>query len=102
MLSTLSKLFTGILNEILSHWVEENSKLYDEQIGFRKSKRTVDHIRVLQAIISKYLCKPRGRLYCLFIYFSKMFDRVPHLLLFPTQITTDIHGEFFKNSEVYA
>ena len=95
LLSTLSKLFTGILNERLSHWVEESSKLY-EQIGFRKSKITVDHKYVLQAITSKYLCKPRGRCYCLFIAFSKAFDRVPHLLLFHRLITADIHGNFLK------
>ena len=39
LLPVLSQIFTGIM------------KLSDEQIGFRKSKSTVDHIFVLQAVV---------------------------------------------------
>ena len=94
LISVISKLYTGLLNQRLSKWVEVNEKLFEEQAGFRKNKNTIDHIFTLYAVISKYLCKQGGRFYCIYIDFSKAFDRVPHMLLFHKLVNTGIHGKF--------
>ena len=94
LLSAISKVFTGLLNQRLSNWVENNDLLYEEQAGFRSKKSTIDHLFTLYAVVKKYLSKPGGRLYCLFIDFSKAFDRVPHLLLFHRLLLSGTHGSF--------
>ena len=54
------------MNERLTQFVEENKKLFDEQIGYKKAKSTVYYIFVLQTIVGKYLSKVRGRFYWFF------------------------------------
>ena len=49
----------------------------------KKKKRvygpsTIDNIFTLQSLAQKYLSKPGGRFYCLYIDFSKAFDRIRH------------------------
>ena len=66
LLSCVGKVFTKLLNKRLSDWAEQNDVMFDSQAGFRKGKSTVDHIFVLQGLISKYLSKKGGRLlWCL-------------------------------------
>ena len=53
LVSCLSKVFTGILNDIIS----------DAEFGFRKERSTTDAIIVLDTIIQHVLTNI-GRLYC--------------------------------------
>ena len=70
LLSTLIKLFTRILNNILTSWAEDYGiHVYIEaQAGFRKHMRTVDNNFVLNSLISLNSGK---KLYCGFVDFSK-------------------------------
>ena len=64
LLSVISKLYTGVLNERLVTWAESTGNIYEEQAGFRKERSIVDNIFVLSGVVQKYLCKPRGLFYC--------------------------------------
>ena len=75
LLSCFSKLFTGILNNRVTKWAENNNILSDSQFGFRKGRSTTDAIFVLNAIIQKIL-NGKGRLFCAFIDLKRAFDSV--------------------------
>ena len=51
LVSCLSKLFTGVINQRLCTWAETYDKLSDSQFGFRKDRSTVDAIYILQSIV---------------------------------------------------
>ena len=78
LINSISKVFTGILTTRLQKWAEENSVLDESQAGFRKQYSTTYNIFSLHAIIQKYLCRPRGRFYCIFVDFRRAFDSIPH------------------------
>ena len=75
LVSCFSKIFTGVLNNRLNKWAENNDVLSDSQFGFRKGRSTTDAIFVLNAIIQKML-NEKGRLFCAFIDLKKAFDSV--------------------------
>lgn len=60
------KLYRSILNNRLSKWVEKESKLADEQNGFRKIRSTTDHISSMTTLIEQRL-KYRKSTSCAFI-----------------------------------
>ena len=92
LLSCVGKVFTKIINTRLTIWANENDKVYEVQGGFQKGKSTMDHIFIFQSLVSKYLCKPKGRFYSVFIDFTKAFDSVSHLHLFYTLVQENLHG----------
>jgi len=96
LLSCISKVFTKILNNRLVTWATNNNILSDVQAGFRKGKSTVDHIFVLQTLVSKYLSKRKGRFYSVYVDFSKAFDTVPHLHLFYSLLNGNLHGRMIN------
>ena len=75
LLSSLSKLFTSILNNRLYDYATKKGILKDEQGGFRKMHGTVDSIFILKMLIDKYVkSKPqrkRNLLFSCFVDFSK-------------------------------
>ena len=58
--SCLSKLFTLLLNNRLTNFINKEDALKFNQIGFRKGFRTADHVLTLKALIDKYLNKPKS------------------------------------------
>ena len=75
LISCFSKNFTGVLNNRIYKWAEENNIVSDAQFGFRQNMSTVDAIFILNAAINKIL-NNKGRLYCAFIDLRKAFDCV--------------------------
>jgi hypothetical protein len=59
LLSTLSKVYTGVLARRLNDWVEKRGVISECQMGFRKGRRMVDNIFILRTIIDKYLSQKR-------------------------------------------
>jgi hypothetical protein len=54
VMSCLAKLFNRVLNNRLDSFLECNSIIVKEQIGFQKKSRTSDHMFILRIMIDKY------------------------------------------------
>ncbi len=72
LLSVLGKLYTAILNERVTKWIEMRGILVEEQAGFRKNRSTVDQLFILTEMIKNR----RGETYVCFIDIQKAYDRV--------------------------
>ena len=75
LVSCFSKTFTGVLNQRLTDWAENNDISSDSQFGFRRGRSTTDAVFVLHSVIQKVLSE-KGRLYCAFVDLKKAFDSV--------------------------
>ena len=73
--SCLCKVFTRILNNRLSQFIDKNNSINEFQIGFKKGARTTDHIFLLKTIIDFYKSKKR-HIYACFVDFSSAFPSV--------------------------
>ena len=65
----------------VTQWCKEHNIIDESQDGFRRGYSTIDNIFTLQSIAQKYLSNSGGRFYCLFIDFSKAFDRIQHFIV---------------------
>ena len=77
LLNTGLKLFTQILTNRVSHWVEENKILPEAQAGFRKQRGCEDHIFSLMTAIHTGT-QDTKKVYACFIDFKSAFPSVPH------------------------
>ena len=97
IISCLGKLFTALLNERLTNFININNILGEEQAGFRSGYSTQDHIFALHSIIDLYLNRfKRKKLYCAFIDYSKAFDLVDRSYLWSKLLSYNIKGKFMK------
>ena len=99
IISCLGKLFTALLNDRLTEFVNVNKIIGEEQAGFRSGYSTHDHIFTLHTIIDLYLNmfnKKQKRLYCAFIDYSKAFDLVDRALLWNKLLAYNINGRFMR------
>jgi len=80
---------------------EDNDKFDTFQSGFRKGYSAVDNIFCLQAMVQKYTSKQGGRLYCLYVDFTKAFDKINHRVLFCALEKKGIHGTFIESFKVH-
>ena len=93
--SCLSKLFTLIMNERLVKYLNENSIMNHNQIGFRKNFRTSDHVFVLNTILNSYFSHNKP-VYACFVDFSKAYDSVWRTALFYKLIVNQVSCRFIK------
>ena len=96
LLCCFSKLFTTLLNNRLSLFIEEHNTISEAQTAFRKGYSTLDHIFYFTSL-NKYLEKIKNKLYCAFVDFEKAFDTVPRIKLWHKLLQHNITGTFFKN-----
>ena len=95
LLSCMGKLFTAILNERLTLFLDENRILLENQAGFRKHYSTSDHIFVLHSLF-ELLKKQKKKLFCAVVDFSKAFDSVWRIALWNKLLRNEINGKFFN------
>ena len=95
LLSCLGKLFTGLINQRLSKFLDSNGLLGEEQAGFREGYSTMDHTLTLNLII-EFLLSKHKRLYCAFIDYHKAFDTVDRTHLWTKLFSTGIHGRILN------
>ena len=93
--SCLGKLFTTILNNRLSEYVNVNNLIDKHQIGFRKKSQTSDHMLILKTLTDK--CKNTGEnLYLGFVDFQKAYDSVWRDGLLFKLARSGVDGNFLK------
>jgi hypothetical protein len=76
LLSTLSKVYTGVLARRLNEWIEKRGAILECQMGFRKGKRTADNIFILRTTIDKNLSRKRVKVYWLFVDLQKALNTI--------------------------
>ncbi|UYV78505.1 hypothetical protein LAZ67_16001805 [Cordylochernes scorpioides] len=101
LISNLSKLFTSILKNRLSNWIENRKLIAENQAGFRRGYSCQDHIFTLTSLIQMTLSRKRRKLYAFFIDLKKAFDTVPHLLLWRKLALVGLSGRFIKLIQNY-
>ena len=92
ILSCMGKLFTSLLNNSLTKYLNDYKIIGEEQAGFRKGYSTSDHIFTLKCLIDLYLFKKK-RLYCAFIDYRKAFDTVNRCSLWSKLLSNNINGK---------
>lgn len=94
ILSCLGKLFTSVLNDRLTKYLEDNEILHENQAGFRKGFSCSDHIFTLYSLI-EIIRKKKLKLFSAFIDFSQAFDKVWRAGLWHKLLQNSINGKFF-------
>ena len=94
LLSTVSKVYSSILNSRLSEYLETCGVLCEEQNGFRKGRSCEDHAFVLTNLIQDRIDQ-RKSTYVSFIDFEKAFDWINRDLLLYKLIMNGIDGKFY-------
>ncbi len=92
LLSTVYKLFSGILNKHIVNIADTNKLFADEQNGFRKGRSCIDHMFVLTLIMCNRKAKDLSP-YVAYIDFEKAFDCIDGKLLFHKLISIGISGK---------
>ena len=105
IISCLGKLFSALINERLTKFVDINEIIGEEQAGFRSGYSTQDHVFTLHAIIETYLNinkiskkskNKNKKLYCAFIDYQKAFDLVDRSCLWVKLLACNIKGKIMK------
>ena len=91
--SMVYTIYCSILNHRLSHWIESNNILCDEQNDFRSGRCTVDHVGSLTSIIETRM-KKKSDTFVAFIDFSKASDRINRQLLWHKLSRLSISDQF--------
>ena len=95
LLSCLGKLFTSVINERLTVFIDSNQIMSEAQAGFRKGYSTTDQIFTLKCIVELFLCQGR-RLFCTFVDYSKAFDSINRAILWKKLISCGISGKVLR------
>lgn len=75
LLSVVGKLYTSILNERLSKWLEKEKKLVEEQGGFRPGRSTTEQIFILKEVVLGRR-RRKKKTFCCFLDIRKAYDTV--------------------------
>ncbi len=95
ILSCFGKLFTRILNNRLSKFIDAYGILHPNQAGFRKGFCTSDNIFVMQCLM-QILKQTKRKLFTVFIDFTKAFDSVWRVGLWYKLLKNGIQGRFLS------
>ena len=91
----VAKIYSGILNKRLQHFLEVNNILVDEQNGFRVGRSCIDHIFVLCTILRNRNALGKSTFLC-FIDYKKAFDSVNRNLLMFKLSKIGINGHMYN------
>lgn len=95
VLSCLSKLFTSVLNNRLTKFLDTFDALNENQAGFRKGYSTLDHIFSLNALVELFKSQKK-KVYCAFIDFSRAFDSVWRIGLWKKLLESSVNGKMLR------
>ena len=95
LLSCLGKVFTSVLNNRLTIFLEENNIINENQTGFRKGYSTMDHVLTLNLLLD-YMKIKNKTLYCGFMDLRKAYDLINKAMLFKKLEMFNVKGKFFN------
>ena len=95
LLSVVGKLYTSIINNRISSWLEKNKKLVEEQAGFRSKRSTSEQIFILKEIIQERGAKKRNTI-CCFLDIRKAYDTVFREGLWDAMKVKGIGGKIWR------
>ena len=90
--STMSKIFTYLLNRRLGHWCDDNKILSEGQFAYKPGYGTVDAVFVLKCMFDSH----RSGAHYAFIDYSKAFDLIDRGLLYNKLLNFGISSKFLK------
>ena len=93
--SSISKLFTSLMNVRLVNFLELGRRIKYNQIGFRRSFRTSDHVFTLKTLIDKSF-NDKEKLYTCFVDFKKAYDTVWRDALFFKMFKENLSSKFIN------
>ena len=100
LISCIAKIYSGILNSRVSAYLED-SKILEEQNGFRKDRSCEDHIFVLSSLIKSKKAENKSA-FPSFIDVSKAFDCINNDFLYYKLIKNNIGGKiYYAIQELY-
>ena len=94
----LGKLFSMVLNSRLDVHAEMYGWRADGQAGFRKDRRTTDHVFVLRHLVDRirFSSIKKLRLYACFVDLWKAYDSVLRALLLERLAAVGVHGNLMQ------
>ena len=95
VLSCIGKLFTKLLNDRLTQWIESEHILTEAQFGFRKGRGTTDSIFALQGLID-ILFSQGKKCYVCFIDYSKAYDLIDRAAMYTKLIQHGISSKYIN------
>jgi len=102
LLSTVYKLYAGILNNRLVTYLEDNNIYAEEQNGFRQNRSCAEHVFTLTTILKNRQAKGEST-YVAYLDAEKAFDRVDRNLLLYKLLSNGIFGHLYENiKNIYA
>jgi len=96
LLNVMYKIFSCIITDRITKWADETGAIDEAQAGFRTDYSVTDQIFTLQSMVEKYISRPRGRFYVLYVDFKKAFDSLVHFKLFNVLIKNGIQGKLLN------
>ncbi|MES9883775.1 MAG: reverse transcriptase family protein [Sedimenticola sp.] len=95
LMSTVVKLFNGVLNNRITRFLNTNNTLCEEQNGFRKLRSCIDNIYSLTTVIRNRRLKNLPTFLC-FVDFAKAFDSVNRDCLWFKLLNVGIRGKMIN------
>ena len=96
LLPHIYKIYTGLLNQRLTVYLESNGLMADEQNGFRKGRACIDHIYTLTTIIKNRKLANKST-FCCFVDMAKAFDSVDRNCLLHQCLKYGIGGNLYRS-----
>ena len=94
-MSCVAKVYTGVLNKRVVHFLSEKNIIAEEQNGFRSKRSSEEHVFTLSEVIKSRLIEKKDT-FVSFIDMCKAFDWVDRNLLFYKLLKYNISGKIYN------
>ena len=94
LLSSICKIYTGILNNRITKYLEAEKIICPEQYGFQRGKSCVDHVYNISTILRKRI-KNKENTFAAFLDLEKAFYCIDRNLLFFNLLKNNIRGKMY-------